>query len=230
MADVSAPSAKRQRTGRADEEEEGALAAVEAAYENIDGYAIARGEVRAQRARGVFIDGVQYGEIDAATFASALSRLSVREGETFVDVGSGTGKAVLTAAALYPLARATGVEIQEPLHDAAVAARDASRSALLTSDVRFRRGDAFAYDWPGYDVVFVNAAVFTPEMVDLVNSGAERLKPGARLLISTRPLSAPVLRLLWQDKLKTGKGSLLFRAYERIESTATPEDAPPAGT
>ena len=44
-----------------------------------------------QRERGVFIEGIQYGEVDPAAFARALAWVDPREGESFVDLGSGTG-------------------------------------------------------------------------------------------------------------------------------------------
>lgn len=203
-----------------DTQRERVLSMLETVYATIDGYAIARTEVKAQRDKGLFIQGVQYGEINASSFASALDRLAILPGETFVDVGSGTGKAVLTAAALYPLKRATGVEIQKPLHAAALLALEGLTISLVSTiaEVKFVLGDAFQYDWQNYDVIFVNAAVFTQEMLDQVDHGAEFLSIGARILICTRPLSSPFLRPIWQEKLKTGKGSLLFRAYERVSS------------
>jgi precorrin-6B methylase 2 len=201
-----------------DTHRERVISTLETAYAPIDGYAIARTEVRSQRDKGIFVQGAQYGEINARVFASALERLAMTSGETFVDLGSGTGKAVLTAAALYRLRRATGVEIQKPLHAAALMALESLTVSLFSRmpDVKFVLGDAFKYDWHKYDVVFVNAAVFTQEMLDQVDHGAELLNLGARILICTRPLLSPFLCLLWQEKLKTGKGSLLFRAYQRV--------------
>ena len=75
-------------------------------------------------------------------------------GEVFYDLGSGTGKAVLTAAALHPLAAACGIEIQPRLHEAALAAQRAFEAidgaSLRAGRVALQRGDAFAEDaaWP----------------------------------------------------------------------------------
>ena len=206
------------------------ICALETTYAPIDGYTIARNEVRSQRNQGVFVQGAQYGEVDARVFTSALERLATASDETFVDLGSGTGKAVLTAAALHHFKRVTGVEIQKPLHTAALVALDSLRgdfSLLFPSysntrripEVTFVWGDAFQYDWHNYDIIFANAAVFTQEMVDQIDRGAEQLHLGSRILISTRSLLSPFLCLLWQENLKTGKGSLLFRAYQRVAPT-----------
>ena len=45
----------------------------------------------------------QYGEISVKGFAEVLSAVAPSEDDVFVDLGSGTGKAVMLAAALYPV-------------------------------------------------------------------------------------------------------------------------------
>ena len=93
------------------------LAHLAAAYAAVDGYTLAREEKAAQRAAGVFRDGIQYGEVSAASFARCLEWVKPMAGEIFFDLGSGTGKAVLTAAALHPLAAATHVETEPGVAD-----------------------------------------------------------------------------------------------------------------
>ena len=77
------------------------LAHLASAYAAVDGYALAREEKAAQRAAGIFRDGIQYGEVSTASFARCLEWVQPIAGEIFFDLGSGTGKAVLTAAALH---------------------------------------------------------------------------------------------------------------------------------
>ena len=194
---------------------EAALSPVEAAFSDVDGYAIAAIAKREQRASGTFLPGLQYGEVRPRAFSTALAWLAPRDGETFVDLGSGTGKATLTAAALYRFASATGVEILEPLHRAALGALRAC-GPLLTPQVCLLNADAFDHPWHDADVVYVNAACFTDEMVRRIESGARKLRRGARLLITTRALASAALRLLRRETLPCAKGSLLFIAYERV--------------
>jgi len=197
-----------------------ALTALAGAYGAIDAYAIARDAKRQQRESGVFIDGIQYGEVDPAAFAAALSWCAPRADETFVDLGSGSGKAVLTAAALHSLASATGVEIMRPLHEAAMRAHEAMLAAdvgaLLTTCVRFECGDALEHPWTECDLVFVSLTCFTDEMVERVAADAHRLRPGSRLLCTSRALETSALRLLRREPIKYGRGTLTFLAYERV--------------
>ena len=219
------------------------LAALASAYTGVDGYSTAREEKRRQRTEGVFLDGIQYGEVDAAAFASALQWVSPRIGEHFYDLGSGTGKAVLTAAVTHPFGRVTGIEILEPLH--LLAKRALARlapEALQAAAVRLVHGDALAHDWcishgpiataegvqltlrlptrraADAGLVFCTLTCFTDEMVATLARDCVRLPHGARLLVTSRELQCEpeCMRLIRREKLPYGKGSLLFLAYERI--------------
>jgi len=188
-------------------------------YESMDGYAIAREAKRKQRAAGVFLDGIQYGEVCPRAFAAALSWCAPASGETFIDCGSGTGKAVLAAAALHPLAKATGVEILQPLHDTAERAHArwlAIGSPFKAATVTFECGDALAHSWTAYDLVFFSLTCFTDDMVERVAQDAHHLKVGARLLVTSRTLDSSSLRLLRKETLSYGRGTMTFIAYERI--------------
>ena len=245
---------KRARSTSAAPGEEEALRAVCAAYDGVDGYRIAREEKGRQRSSGLFIEGLQYGEVDAAAFAYALTWVAPRDGDAatkrarpdpskerasaagkaattaapgeaattapgrhFIDLGSGVGKAVLTAAATGGFASATGVELLRPLHEAALAARArCDPAALRGTAVHFECGDALTYAWGSLDVVFVSLTCFTDEQVARVAEGAANLSAGARLLVTSRPLHTPALRLLRREKIAYGKGTLTFIAYERV--------------
>lgn len=196
------------------------LAPLTAAYASLDAYAVARAERSRQRADGVYRDSIQYGEIDPASFARCLEWVApIADGEAFFDLGSGSGKAVLTAALLHPFGSATGIEIQPALHAAALDARrrlDAAAAALRAASVDLRCGDAFAADaaWPDEaGVVFCTTTCFTPELRAALLRGVERMRDGARLIVTTQALESPRLTLLRRDSLPYAKGSLHFFAY-----------------
>jgi precorrin-6B methylase 2 len=199
-------------------DEDGGVASVGAAYEGIDGYLIAREAKRQQRAEGVFLDGLQFGEIHPRAFATALSWCMPQKGERFIDLGSGTGKAVLTAAALHPFESAVGVEIVQQLHDAALQAHARFRAGELQArDVSFECADALRYPWTEADVVFVSLTCFTDEMVAQIGRDALKLRPGARLLVTSRELECgSALRRVRREKLTYGRGAMTFILYERV--------------
>ena len=60
---------------------------------------------------------LSYAEMDLALLTALLRLAKPAPGDRFIDMGSGMGKAVLTAAALYPeLSEAVGVEFLPGLH------------------------------------------------------------------------------------------------------------------
>ena len=97
------------------------------AYTNIDGYGIARDAKRQQREEGVFLDGIQFGEVRPESFLTALGWCDPQPGESFIDLGSGTGKAVLTAAAAYKLKSCAGVELLRPTNKSSLLLFDAMK-------------------------------------------------------------------------------------------------------
>lgn len=67
-----------------------------------------------------------YGDMDLQLLSRALQRIELRDGDSFVDVGSGYGRAVIAAACLYAgrngvrIANSCGLEILPSLHECAV--------------------------------------------------------------------------------------------------------------
>ena len=113
------------------------LAALESLFAAAgDGYALSREAKRKQRENSVFLDGIQYGEVSISSFAAALAWVRPQPGETFVDVGSGVGKAVLAAAAtrVQSVARGNGAR--------AALERYASEEAAATLMQATERGNA----------------------------------------------------------------------------------------
>ncbi len=92
----------------------------------------------------------------------------------------------------------------------------AGTDALLAADVRFECGDALAHPWTDCDLVFVSLTCFTDEMVERIAADAHRLRPGSRLLCTSRALDTSVLRLVRREPIKYGRGTLTFLAYERV--------------
>eukprot|EP00965_Chrysotila_dentata_P004495 145952-Pleurochrysis_carterae.AAC.4 len=199
------------------------LILVQKAYSSIDGYEIARVEKKRQRAEGHFVAGIQYGEIEPSAFAQVLQWMGPNEGDRFLDLGSGSGKAVLTAASLYKLDLALGIEVQPKLHAAALDAR--SRLLALSAPptparlIEFRNEDAFKKQWyEGLDLVFCTTTCFTPEMIEQLQRDAEKLRVGARIAVTTRPLNSLKFRMTQKGVLPYGKGSLTFFVYVREDS------------
>lgn len=74
--------------------------------------------------------------------------------DVFIDFGSGMGRAVLLAAAQYPIKRAIGVEIAAELNAIATRNLERARDRLVCQDVQFVTADVLEYEMPD-DVTIV---------------------------------------------------------------------------
>lgn len=86
--------------------------------------------------QGSFADqlssGLIYGEVQFAAMAVILQQCAPSKGDLFVDLGHGTGKAMIAVAACYGdvLSRIHGIELLEPLYAESQNRIDAYRRAL----------------------------------------------------------------------------------------------------
>ncbi len=112
-----------------------------------------------------------------------LRMARIQPGERVVDLGSGDGRLVISAAALG--ARAIGYEINPFL---TLRARVLAWRAGLGHRVDFRNSTFLKADLGEYDVVF---CYLLPSLMAKVQEKAEReLRPGSRIVVNAFPLPA----------------------------------------
>lgn len=126
----------------------------------------------------------------------------------FIDLGSGLGKVVMTAALALPGMRCTGVELLGYRHEmaqarlaamlAAGAAEDAAAAASVAARVRLLRQDMFEADVGDATLVFLYSTCFAPLMDRLGDKLARELPPGALVTTTTFRLLHPALELVRQ--------------------------------
>lgn len=134
-----------------------------------------------------------YGEWPLEGFLDALDLavdgLSELGSLTFCDLGSGTGRLVLAAAARYPWARCIGIEalvelhyVSDSLQAAALEAAEASSHHLSPCEFRALEvsPDTARQQLGEVDVVFVFSTCF--DDVTLADTLSAGMKPGARVL------------------------------------------------
>ncbi|MFO0231838.1 MAG: SAM-dependent methyltransferase, partial [Burkholderiales bacterium] len=112
-----------------------------------------------------------------------LDMAGVGPDDVLVDMGSGDGRIVLTAAKLRG-ARGLGIEIDENLVALSV---EAARREGVADRVRFVRQDLFATDVSEATVVTL---YLLPETVNMLREKLRReLRPGARVIVHDYPLA-----------------------------------------
>ena len=113
-----------------------------------------------------------------------LDRLAVRPGEAVLEIGPGTGHALVALArAVGPNGRVVGIDISEKM---VAITRKRLDSEGLPGRVDLRHDDARRLPWPDgtFDAVFMSFVLeqFAPDDVPLVLAESHRvLKPGGRI-------------------------------------------------
>jgi SAM-dependent methyltransferase len=92
---------------------------------------------------------VRYEPSSWLSLRRALAPEAVANTDVFVDLGSGKGRIVLSAARHYPFARVIGVEIAAELTAVASANVEASRSRLRCRNIELVTADALEWEMPG---------------------------------------------------------------------------------
>lgn len=118
-----------------------------------------------------------YGEVIFPTLADVFQKsrekFGLATGGIFYDLGSGIGKAVISAALLHNFDRCVGIELLPSLHSLAL---DLQRKyqknkrkyewlAGATENVQFFNEDIFLHDWTKASCFFANSTCFDEEMI-----------------------------------------------------------------
>jgi SAM-dependent methyltransferase len=127
-----------------------------------------------------------------APFARILDRVKPQAGESFYDLGSGTGKVLVMADALHGFGSITGIEYLPVLNDTAGAilkryetefrAKLSGSTAPLVS----RQGDMLTEDLAGADVVFVHSTCMGEDLITNLGACVRTGKPTTRFVLISR--------------------------------------------
>ena len=155
----------------------------------------------------------------------------------FLDIGSGTGKAVMVAARNRFFDEARGIELVEGLHEAAEKALvraeeedEAQASGVeggesgeggdtsLRDRVRLVCSDCLVQDWSDATVLFAPCTCFTEDMRKEVDRKIQaELRPGTLVISTTKGFTgAGRLRVVDKQRLRYAKGALLFIVHEVV--------------
>eukprot|EP00931_Biecheleriopsis_adriatica_P064292 TRINITY_DN39099_c0_g1_i2.p1 TRINITY_DN39099_c0_g1~~TRINITY_DN39099_c0_g1_i2.p1 ORF type:complete len:280 (+),score=54.34 TRINITY_DN39099_c0_g1_i2:97-936(+) len=139
----------------------------------------------------VSIRSLAAGEILFPSFAALILQvLKPGRRDHFLDLGSGTGRAVVSWALLVPDGTASGIEIRECLHRSACQVA-ASLEPSVRQRVRLELGDLFQYPgWVDADVLLVNSTGFDEAlMLQISRKLQQDTKPRAKAVTLSQPLT-----------------------------------------
>ena len=126
-------------------------------------------------------------------------------GGTFIDLGHGTGKGILTGCFIHQFERCWGIEYLESLqnvslelkgvYDQYIAEVDAAQYEQIfgwpkEAAPRFEAvlGDMFNIEWADADMIFANSTCFDPSMMEQIYTQSLRCKKGTWMITSSKQL------------------------------------------
>lgn len=164
-----------------------------------------------------------FGQIDPKGFSELLSFIKPSCGQTFVDLGSGIGKAVLLAALLYPTLRCIGVERLSSLVDLSheVYEKGLRQFAFLqNTQTSFFCDDLFDFDLSQADLIWVSATCFDEELMYRLHIKLEEVKLGTKLMCLSKGIDSPHWQLIGRKFYRMDWNSddegTIVHSYRRI--------------
>jgi hypothetical protein len=128
-------------------------------YRDVDGFEIAQSqERRIERAKS----SATYGEIMPAATVHLIDALQLGRDDVFVDLGSGVGKVVVTAALRSQVRRAVGVELACDRHRRGLGVVEAAQDqgVLRPGVVELRNENVMRTDLTGATVLYTCSTAF----------------------------------------------------------------------
>lgn len=179
-------------------------------YQGIDGYQLSKAE------RGDTLDdSLTYGEIAFEPFTWLLSTIAIDESTVFYDLGSGVGKAVVTAAMHFPFKACHGIECLPSLHQAAMLAHSRAPKSLQKK-MTYHQGDFLEHDISDANLTFINASgFFGARLEQLVEYLKRYCQPGTQILISSKSLPDIDFFLAGQTRLAMAFGPVTVNQFVR---------------
>lgn len=172
-----------------------------------------------------------YGEVSFMAMARML-RDHGDGAETFLDIGSGSGRAVIAASLLHPFKSATGIEVVKGLHVQAERAKSRLEELgqVPKCQIAFLLGDALAVAWPIADFVLLHATCFSRSLFkQLEQRLREELRPGALVAVVTKELSVDLteFHLVGSSCQRMEWGTATVSFYRRLNPDSCPSTESP---
>ncbi|WP_367608025.1 hypothetical protein [Legionella sp. W05-934-2] len=133
-----------------------------------------------------------YGEIRFQSFIALLSLCKPGQETIFYDLGSGAGKAVVAAAMVFPLKKATGIERLNTLDEQA----QQIKQRLITHPnyihkepvIHFNHNDFLLCDWCDGNLIFINSTAIIGDLWSQLMDKLALLKNDAIVITTTKSI------------------------------------------
>lgn len=195
-------------------------------YRGINADSLSKNE---RKRLGLKEDAYIYGEIDFLSFILILDKIKPQPGEVFYDLGSGSGKAVFTAALCYDMSKACGIELLPGLCKLANMQINKARTLLSLIDkkltetflhqlstIEFINSDFLNCDLSDGGIIFINATCLSYYTWEALVEKLKELRPGARIISTTKKIQNEQFEVLYQYQELMSWGMNSVNIYRKI--------------
>ena len=186
-------------------------------YNNADAYIISNKARKRLKDSG---DDFVYGEIEFLSFFSILLKVTPQSHDIFYDLGCGSGKAVLTAAFCFNLAKSCGVELLPELYTLANTQKDKARQLIKDKKrldrIHFYNDNFLEHNFSEATILFINATCISKPIWELLLKKIMLLKTGSRIILTTKEIQHDHFQLISTSKELMSWGMNLVTIYLKI--------------
>lgn len=161
-----------------------------------------------------------YGEIQFQSFIALLSLCKPDENTIFYDLGSGTGKAVIAAAMIFPLKKSMGIECLKSLNDIA----NNTKKNLTSIDeykqkesvIQFIQNDFLKHKWNDANLIFVNSTTIIGSLWTQLLEKLNQLNKKAIVITTTKSIPLESYQLIYRTDVLMSWGIVTAYIQKKI--------------
>ncbi len=181
---------------------------------DINGFALSK-QARGQRDAFEYV----YGEIEFVPFIALLSLCHPDRETVFYDLGSGTGKAVLACAMVFPVKKICGIELFAALHR--VAELQHQRLNWLNGyqetakKIHFIHANFLETNLDDATLIFINSTGYFGDTWEKINHRLEQLTTSPKVITTSKPLSSSHYQVKHTTRIQMSWG--VVNAYIQVK-------------
>lgn len=174
-------------------------------YSKVDGFSLSR-EARLTKDAPEYV----YGEIEFIPFVALLSLANPSKDTVFYDLGSGTGKAVIACALVFPVKKSVGIELFPQLVKCACSQREKLKDLPNYSDIsgkiKFIEGDYFLTNFNEATLIFVNSTALFGELWEKLCLKMDASLNLHTVITTSKPLLSSTFTMILSTKVEMSWG------------------------
>ena len=186
-------------------------------YMEVNGFALSK-EARLTQDALEYL----YGEIDFTSFIALLSLCRIQPKTHFLDLGSGTGKAVIACAMVFDVEQSMGIELFPSLHNAAkevvTQLKENPRYEAQASKIVLIQGDFLLVPCFDATLVFVHATAFFSDYWVQISQYLEQMAPGTLVISTSKALKSDLFTIEHTTYMQMSWGAVVVYIQRKFDT------------